>query len=76
MPVMILTNQSTKSQVRDALQAGARGYVLKTASFAEVVSAIRAVYQKSYYLSYDFPNHRKKICPRAVMELLGKRINE
>lgn len=49
--VMILTNQSTKSQVRDALQAGARGYVLKTASFAEVVSAIRAVYQKSYYLS-------------------------
>lgn len=49
--VLILTSQSTKSQVRDALQAGARGYVMKTASFSEVLSAIRTVNQNSYYLS-------------------------
>ena len=49
--IMILTCQSSKSLVRTALQAGARGYVLKTASFAEVLGAIRSVHQKSYYLS-------------------------
>lgn len=49
--ILVLTGQNNKNLVRDALQAGAKGYVLKTASFAEILSAIRVVHGKSYYLS-------------------------
>ncbi len=49
--VVVLTAPQKKAHVRDALQVGALGYVLKTSSIAEVLSAIRAAYQKGYYLS-------------------------
>ncbi len=49
--VVVLTAPQKKAHVRDALQVGALGYVLKTGSIAEVLAAIRAAYQKGYYLS-------------------------
>ncbi len=49
--VVVLTTPQKKAHVRDALQVGALGYVLKTSSITEVLSAIRAAYRKGYYLS-------------------------
>ncbi len=49
--VVVLTTPQKKAHVRDALQVGALGYVLKTSAFAEVLAAIRAAYHKGYYLS-------------------------
>lgn len=49
--VVVLTTPQKKAHVRDALQVGALGYVLKTSAIAEVLAAIRAAYQKGYYLS-------------------------
>lgn len=49
--VVVLTTPQKKSHVRDALQVGALGYVLKTSSIAEVLAAIRSAYRKGYYLS-------------------------
>lgn len=49
--VVVLTTPQKKAHVRDALQVGALGYVLKTGTIAEVVAAIRTAYQKGYYLS-------------------------
>jgi len=49
--VVVLTAPQKKAHVRDALQVGALGYVLKTSSIAEVLAAVRAAYQKGYYLS-------------------------
>lgn len=49
--VVVLTTPQKKAHVRDALQVGALGYVLKTSSITEVLAAIRAAYQKGFYLS-------------------------
>lgn len=49
--ILILTTQQNKKQVRESLQAGARGYIMKTASASELLTAIRTVHSKGYYLS-------------------------
>ncbi len=49
--VIILSIYSTEEHVSRALQAGARGYVLKESAGIEVVNAIRAVHSGHRYLS-------------------------
>lgn len=49
--VVVLSMYSNESYVQEALQAGARGYVLKKATSADLVSAIRTVAVGSRYLS-------------------------
>lgn len=49
--VLILSMHATTEHIRQALQAGAQGYVLKKSAGAEVVDAIRALYAGSGYLS-------------------------
>ncbi|MFW6335004.1 MAG: LuxR C-terminal-related transcriptional regulator [Desulfosalsimonas sp.] len=49
--ILLLTTEKRSRDVRDSLQAGARGYVLKTASIDEVITAIRTVHNKGYHLS-------------------------
>lgn len=49
--ILILTTEKNKKQVRESLQAGAKGYVLKTAPFSEILTAIRTVHEREYYLS-------------------------
>ena len=79
--ILILTGQSSKSLVREALQAGARGYVLKTASYSEVLTAIRSVQQQSYYLSpeisaeiiHTFVKKKQKNMQAEPYEQLSKR---
>jgi two-component system response regulator NreC len=49
--VVVLTMQSDPAFAREALQAGARGYVLKEAADAELVSAVRAAARGGTYLN-------------------------
>jgi two-component system, NarL family, response regulator NreC len=49
--VVVLTMQSDPAFAREALQAGARAYVLKEAAGAELVTAIRAAARGGIYLN-------------------------
>jgi two-component system response regulator NreC len=49
--IVILSMFEKESFARQALQAGASGYVLKGASHSDIVAAIRAVYAGGYYFS-------------------------
>jgi DNA-binding NarL/FixJ family response regulator len=49
--VIILSMHSTTEHVFQALQAGARGYLLKESAGIEVVNAVRAVHADHRYLS-------------------------
>ncbi|HSB33005.1 MAG TPA: response regulator transcription factor [Nitrospirota bacterium] len=49
--VIILSRLHTAEHVFRALQAGARGYLLKESASAEVVKAVRAVMQGNSYFS-------------------------
>jgi DNA-binding NarL/FixJ family response regulator len=51
LPVIILSMFDQESYAAQALQAGAAGYVLKSANRAEIVAAIRVVATGSRYLS-------------------------
>jgi DNA-binding NarL/FixJ family response regulator len=49
--VVILSTHDGRNHVEQALRAGAAGYLVKTCSFDELVSAIRAVQTGASYLS-------------------------
>ncbi len=53
--IIILSMHSTNEYVFRALQAGARGYLLKESAGSEVVDAIRTVRAGNYYLSRKIP---------------------
>lgn len=53
--IIMLSMYSTKEYIYRALQAGARGYLLKESAGAEVVAAIRMVHSGSLYLSLKIP---------------------
>ena len=55
--VMMLTAFRTGDYVREALRVGADGYVLKDASFDELLMAMRYVAQGKKYLSPDVSEH-------------------
>jgi DNA-binding NarL/FixJ family response regulator len=55
--VVMLTAFRTEDFVREALRAGADGYVLKDASIDEVVMAVRSVAKGKKYLSPDVSAH-------------------
>ncbi|MGD8846642.1 MAG: response regulator transcription factor, partial [Desulfobacteraceae bacterium] len=48
--VIILSMHATKEHIHRALQAGAKGYLLKESAGAEVVKAVRSVYLGNRYL--------------------------
>lgn len=49
--VLFLTSVRNEDQMREAFEAGARGYLLKTSSFEELVFAIKKAACGDYYLS-------------------------
>ena len=55
--VVMLTALATEDYVREALRAGADGYVLKDASIDELLMALRSVAQGKHYLSPDVSAH-------------------
>jgi len=50
MKVLILTMHETDQYLSEMLEAGASGYVVKTTTSSELISAIRAVYQGDVHL--------------------------
>ena len=61
--VLIVTMHETEEYVSKILHAGAYGYVIKNASPAELLSAIRAVHKGEYFLS---PQITKKLITRFI----------
>lgn len=61
--VLILTMHDDEAYLREALAAGASGYVLKQAADTELLSAIRAVYSGGTYLH---PAHAKLLLDSMV----------
>jgi DNA-binding NarL/FixJ family response regulator len=55
--VIILSMHTSTEQIIRALQAGARGFILKLADGVEVVDAVRAVQAGRRYLSEKVSNH-------------------
>ncbi len=55
--VVMLTTLRTEDYVREALRAGADGYVLKDASLDELLMAMRSVASGKNYLSPDVSRH-------------------
>ncbi len=64
--VIILSMHSTTEHIFQALQAGARGYLLKESAGIEVVNAVRAVHAGKRYLS-------EKISDRLVDDYVRQR---
>lgn len=64
--------------VEDILKAGARGYVVKSASPDEVVRAIRAVAEGELYLSPEVEAARRQAVPveEPPVDVLGRREQE
>ncbi|MCF8023868.1 MAG: response regulator transcription factor [Desulfobacteraceae bacterium] len=51
--VVILTMYQKQDDIRQVLHAGAKGYLLKTSPFEEVMGAIRSAYRNKYFLSAE-----------------------
>ena len=57
--IIILSIYSTEEHISRALQAGARGYVLKESAGIEVVNAVRSVHSGHHYLSQKLTDRSK-----------------
>ena len=62
--VLMLTMHATEFFVRKALEAGARGYALKTQSAADILQAIEAVGAGNVYLAPEIPTGSERAAPR------------
>jgi DNA-binding NarL/FixJ family response regulator len=55
--MLVLTVHKTEEYIRDTLQAGADGYVLKDATYTELMIAVKNVLNGKTYLSPDVSRH-------------------
>jgi DNA-binding NarL/FixJ family response regulator len=55
--MLVLTVHKTEEYIRDTLQAGADGYVLKDATYTELMIAVKNVLSGKTYLSPDVSRH-------------------
>ena len=82
--VVILSMYSTSEQIFQALQAGARGYVLKESAGEEIVKAVRVVHGGRRYLHQqiaetaidDYVRRRQASHDRSPLERLSSRERE
>lgn len=82
--VVILSMHSTPEHIYRALQAGARGYLLKESAGLEVVKAVRRVHAGRRYLSEAISNqvingflrHGKEAAEESPLERLSPRERE
>jgi DNA-binding NarL/FixJ family response regulator len=61
--VVMLSMYDTPDYVRRALEAGALGYVLKDSAASELVAAVRAVYDRTYFFSEKLGELAKRWVP-------------
>ena len=71
--VLVLTMHEDECYARQALLAGASGYVLKKALTAELVSAIRAVHRGQTHIPESLARATAAIDPAAAARLLERR---
>lgn len=82
--VIILSIHSTTEHIFQALEAGARGYLLKESAGIEVINAVRAVYADHRYLSQkisarlidDYVRHRQATGAKSPLARLSPRERE
>jgi len=81
--VIILSMHSSAEHIFRALQAGARGYLLKESAGAEVVDAVRAVHAGRRYLSQRITEtvvedyvHQRQAEAKSPLDLLSPRERE
>lgn len=55
--ILFVSQHDTTQMVREALRAGARGYVVKVDALNELVPAVHAVSEKKQYISTRLANH-------------------
>jgi DNA-binding NarL/FixJ family response regulator len=80
--VLILSMHSTTEHIFRALQAGARGYLLKDSAGTEVVDAVRAAHAGRRYLSNkiaatmidDYIAERHRVSPLASLSLRERQV--
>lgn len=79
--IIVLSMFEKESFARQALQAGASGYVLKGSSSSDIVAAVRAVHSGRYYFSsrihadliQSYIKNPRELPPRGKYELLTER---
>lgn len=54
--IIVLTVHMAEEYVHESLEAGANGYVLKAADYAELIMAVKSVLKGNIYLSPDISN--------------------
>jgi DNA-binding NarL/FixJ family response regulator len=79
--VIILSVHSDTEHIYRALQAGAKGYLLKESAGAEVVFAVHAVYNETQYISQKISdimplNYARQRPEQSPFELLSARERE
>jgi DNA-binding NarL/FixJ family response regulator len=79
--IIILSVHSDREHIYRALQAGAKGYLLKESAGDEVVRAVRAVFNGRQYISQKLsevlpPDYAHELQERSPIELLSARERE
>jgi DNA-binding NarL/FixJ family response regulator len=82
--IIILTMHYTTEHIYQALQAGAKGFVIKEAAGKELIRSVWSVYTNHRYLSRqvdemiinDYLFQRQNIAPRSPLESLSPRERE
>jgi len=70
--VIILTEAGTEADVLAAISLGACGYLLKSSTFADIVSAIRAVYTGGAAIDPRVANHLLQVVKKTQLMLSPK----
>jgi DNA-binding NarL/FixJ family response regulator len=78
LPIVVLTALRAHQHVRDALAAGANGYLVKDASFDEVLLAMRSALRGRTYLSPEVSGHvvRRYLDPKSTDPGSGSRFDQ
>ena len=82
--VIILSMHANTMHISRALQAGARGYLVKESAGVEVVEAVRAVYDGHHYLSQavsdtvidDYVAQNRRVGSKSSLDALSSRERE
>lgn len=70
--VLIVTMHSSEELFKEAVQAGAKGYLLKSDADHELITAIRSLCRRRTYISPRFGGLQEAAAPRASVNELGE----
>jgi DNA-binding NarL/FixJ family response regulator len=70
--VLVLSSRDDRSSVREAIKAGASGYVTKSSSPEELLAAIEAIIKGEHYFSPDIAKHLVDLDSEEANPIYGK----